>query len=57
MAVQGTTGEKAVTETGQQGALQSNYQHKDADITTWHFIYLDTFYSGERESDYVPKII
>ena len=30
--------------------LQSNYQHKGADITTWHFIYLDTFYSEERET-------
>lgn len=38
---------------GQQGALQSNDQHK-GDITTWHFIYLDTFYSEER--DYVPEI-
>lgn len=37
-AAQVTTGEKVVTEMGQQGALQSNYQHKEADITTWHFI-------------------
>ncbi|XP_035032073.1 SLAIN motif-containing protein 2 isoform X12 [Hippoglossus stenolepis] len=48
-AVWVTTGEKVVTEAGQQGALQSNYQHKEADITTWHFIYLDNFYSGERK--------
>lgn len=47
---QETTGEKVVTEMGQQGALQSNDQHKEADITTWHFIYLDTFYSEERET-------
>lgn len=52
-AAQGKTGEKGVTEMGQQGALQSNDQHK-GDITTWHFIYLDTFYIEER--DYVPEI-
>lgn len=45
-----TTGEKVVTEVGQQGALQSNYQHKEADITTWHFIYLETFYSEESKT-------
>lgn len=58
-AEQVTTGEKVVTESSQQGALQSNYQHKEADIiTTWHFIYLDNFNSEERERerDYVPKI-
>lgn len=53
MAAQVTTGEKVVTEMGQQGALQSNYQHKEADITTWHFIFLDTFYSKERERETV----
>lgn len=44
------TGEKVVTEMGQQGALQSNYQHKEADNITWHFIYLDTFYNEERKT-------
>lgn len=46
-----TTGEKVVTENSQQGALQSNYYHKEEDITTWHFIYLDNFYSEARERE------
>lgn len=54
--MQVTTGGKVVTEMSQQGALQSNDQHKEADITTWHFIYLDTFYSEERET-MSPKYI
>lgn len=52
------TGEKVVTEMDQQGALQSNYQHKKADITTWHFIYQDTFEIEERERERLcPKSI
>lgn len=49
MAAQVRTGEKVVTEINQQGALQSNYQHKKADVTTWHFIHQDTFESEEWE--------
>lgn len=56
-AVQVTTGEKVVTELGQQGALQSNYQHKEADITIWHFIYLDTFFSEERKRETMSQNI
>lgn len=49
-AAQARTGEKVVTEMNQQGALQSNYQHKKADATTRHFIYQDTFWKW-REKD------
>lgn len=33
-----------------RGLSSQNYQQKEEDISTWHFIYLDNSYSSERPS-------